>query len=105
MSYKDQSDVFYESPHAYLLRYFPPVVNHTFPPSRLPRTMAGQIGDVEWEHEWPLYLVMYGSLVESRGVKDLILDRGYINVWEGGSGLGEERRQGKMIIWKYRNFI
>jgi phosphatidylinositol glycan class B len=66
----------------------------------MPRTVPGG-GDVRWDHEWPVYVVMFGSLLECDGVKDLLLDKGYRPVWAGGSGLGEGRRKGKVHVWKY----
>jgi len=113
--YKDQTDVFYESPLEYLKTRFPPDVNLTFPPSSYPCSPPGFpeksiIGDEEthveesekWKHEWPEYLVMFGHLLESPGIREyLTKTMRYKIVWRAGYGFDEEpNRSGGVFVLK-----
>ncbi|KAI8989716.1 glycosyltransferase family 22 protein [Trametes punicea] len=103
-TYKDQTDVFYESPLQYLTTRFPEQVAATFPPSPLPRFMPGlDTGELyPWRHEWPQNLVFFGALLETPGVRQLLLDLGYNEVWKAEYGWeGDDRRKGGVRVWRY----
>ncbi|OSD08566.1 glycosyltransferase family 22 protein [Trametes coccinea BRFM310] len=101
--YKDQTDVFYESPLEYLKTRFPHHVNVAFPPSPLPRSKPGLDTDelYPWRHEWPQNLVFFGALLEQPGVRELFLDLGYREVWKAEYGWeGDGRRKGGVRVWR-----
>lgn len=98
--YRDQTDVFYDSPITYLNTQFPPRVDRSFPPSPTPISYPGQF-TVEWKHEWPKYLVLFGALLKDTQVENLLDELGYIQVWESGNGLEEDpRRRGGVVVLK-----
>ena len=112
--YQDQTDVFYRFPLDYLKTRFPPDVNVAFPPSSYPcsppglpkepttgseETRAEESG--KWKHEWPEYLVMFGHLLDSPGVREyLTVTMRYKIVWkEGGYGSDDEpKRSGGVFV-------
>ena len=101
--YKDQTDVFYDSPVEYLRTRFPQSLDRTYPPSPHPSTRPGesrQVGNVhDWQHEWPEYLVMFGALLREPGVADLLLEKGYKLVWHENYGWeGDSRRRGGVVV-------
>ena len=113
--YKDQTDVFYESPLEYLKTRFPPDVDLTFPPSSYASSPPGlperQItGEEEthveesekWKHEWPEYLVMFGHLLDYPGIREyLTKTMRYKIVWQAGYGFDEEpNRSGGVFVLK-----
>lgn len=113
--YKDQTDVFYESPLEYLETRFPPDVDLTFPPSGYPSSPPGlpkkQVtGEEEahveergrWKHEWPEYLVMFGRLLDTPGIREyLTKTMRYKIVWRAGYGFDEEQnRSGGVFVLK-----
>ncbi|KAF9649566.1 hypothetical protein BDM02DRAFT_3094507 [Thelephora ganbajun] len=113
--YKDQTDIFYESPLEYLKTRFPPDVDLTFPPSSYPSSPPGLpekliIGDGDtyveesekWKHEWPEYLVMFGHLLDSPGIREyLTKTMWYKVVWRAGYGFDEEsNRSGGVFVLK-----
>jgi len=112
--YKDQTDVFYESPLEYLKTRFPPDVDLTFPPSSYPcsppgppeKPIAGDEVHVEesekWKHEWPEYLVMFGHLLDSPGIHQYLTKTMRYNVvWWAGYGFDEEpNRSGGVFVLK-----
>ena len=106
-AYRDQTDVFYAAPLAYLLTRFPPSVDPRFPPSPYPSTPPGTpaslaIRDGGWAHAWPSHLVFFGALLEHEGVERLLRARGYGEVWRAGNGLEEDRRRrGGVRVWRY----
>ncbi|KAF9227834.1 hypothetical protein BS17DRAFT_693434 [Gyrodon lividus] len=115
--YKDQTDVFFESPISYIETHFPAHVDPTFPPSPYPssvpnasfiqtlRTVESQSGswDLGWRHEWPRYIVCFGALLEEPRMRVLLEGNGYIEVWKGGwEGEGEGKRRGGVRVWKHR---
>jgi len=103
-NYRDQTDIFYESPFDYLQTYFPPEVNTSFPPSPLPSLPPGVVimGDITWKHEWPRYLIMFGVLLEDYGVRQILEDRGYNEVWKAGRKWeGDGKRKGGARVWKF----
>ena len=111
--YKDQTDIFYESPLEYLRTRFPPDVDLTFPPSGYPHSPPGlpeNVGDEEvhveerekWNHEWPEYLVMFGHLLDSPGIHEYLTKTMRYNiVWRAGYGFDEEpNRSGGVFVLK-----
>jgi len=113
--YKDQTDVFYDSPLEYLKARFPPDVNLTFPPSSYPCSPPGVpeksiVNDKEthveesekWKHEWPEYLVMFGHLLDSPGIREYLTETmRYKIVWRAGYGFDEEpNRSGGVFVLK-----
>jgi phosphatidylinositol glycan class B len=113
--YRDQTDVFYESPLEYLKTRFPADVDLTFPPSSYPCSPPNlpekpATDDEErhveesdkWKHEWPEYLVMFGHLLDSPGVrKYLTRTMRYKIVWRAGYGFDEEpNRSGGVFVLK-----
>ena len=109
--YKDQTDVFYDSPLDYLKTRFPSDVDLTFPPSPYPYTPPGRlvVGNEEtrvenwkWKHEWPEYLVTFGHLLDSPGIREyLTRTMRYKIVWRDGSGFDEEpKRSGGVFVLK-----
>ncbi|EJF66110.1 hypothetical protein DICSQDRAFT_97929 [Dichomitus squalens LYAD-421 SS1] len=104
VGYKDQTDVFYEDPVKYLETHFPHHVNPNFPPSPLPRSRPGVAADATypWRHEWPQSLVFFGALLEENGVRDLLIQLGYKEVWHVGSLWEEDsRRRGGVHVWQH----
>ncbi|KAI0309180.1 glycosyltransferase family 22 protein [Amylostereum chailletii] len=107
-AYRDQTDVFYASPAAYLAAHFPPRVDARFPPSPRPTTPPGTVlsaADAAWAHAWPSHLVFFGALLRDDGGADVrprLEGLGYREVWAAGSGLEEDRRRrGGVRVWKY----
>jgi len=101
--YKDQTDIFYDSPISYLQSRFPPTVNPHFPPSVKPFTLPGQPGadQHDWTHEWPEYLVMFGALLEDTQVAELLRNKGYRTTWHEERGWeGDSRRRGGVVVLK-----
>jgi phosphatidylinositol glycan class B len=107
-TYKDQTDVFYDSPVEYFQRYFPAQVNITFPPSPYPSTTPGAVvhvtnGDIgPWKHEWPQLLVTFGILWENQEVRALLKSRGYNEIWRAGwRWEGEGKRKGGVTVLRH----
>lgn len=113
-AYKDQTDIFFDSPQDYLLTYFPSEVNDSFPPSSFPASIPGAPPPVPkilsssnkaiypWKHEWPLYFVLFGDLLLQDGVKTLLERNGYDEVWKAGREWeGEGKRKGGVRVWKW----
>ncbi|KAI0372949.1 glycosyltransferase family 22 protein [Pilatotrama ljubarskyi] len=106
-AYKDQTDVFYESPLQYLKTRFPDRVDASFPPSPLPRSQPGTDthGMYPWRHEWPQNLVFFGALLEQPGVHELLVGLGYGEVWRAEHGWeGDSRRKGGVRVWRYKPY-
>ncbi|KAI0672934.1 glycosyltransferase family 22 protein [Trametes maxima] len=104
--YKDQTDIFYESPLDYLKTRFPLRVNPAFPPSSHPRSRPGVDMHEQhpWRHEWPQNLVFFGALLQQPEVQDLLLALGYGEVWRAEHGWeGDDRRKGGVRVWRYRD--
>lgn len=101
--YRDQADVFYESPITYLKERFPPRVDHSFPPSPAPISFPGQFA-VDWRHEWPKHLVVFGALFLDQEVEQLLIqDLGYVVVWQEGNGIEEDsRRRGGVSVLRVK---
>ena len=107
-TYRDQTDVFYESPSFYLLNYFPRGVDSVFPPSPTPSTTPGNPDGSHgnWKHEWPSHLVFFESLIQDRSegktVQLILSSNGYVEVGRGGNGWEEDsRRRGDVLVWEY----
>jgi phosphatidylinositol glycan class B len=101
---QDQTSVFYESPRGYLELYFPQEVDPSFPPSPFPASIPGVTtrGKDVWEHRWPKYLVLFGSLLGEDGVRLLLEGKGYGEIWKAGREWeGEGKRQGGVRVWRY----
>lgn len=102
-SYRDQTDVFFEAPALYLRERFPSAVDPTFPPSPFPSSDPRSLAATEhaWKHEWPRYLVLFGALLEERGVRDVMGEKGYREVWRRGRDWeGEGKRKGGVRVWR-----
>ena len=112
--YKDQTTVFFDSPTTYLGTYFPETIDPSFPPSPSPTSIPGlpapeptlsKTGRLlyPWRHEWPPHLVFFGHLLKQEGVKTLLQEKGYKEVWKGGREWeGEGNRLGGVRIWKWQ---
>ena len=108
-TYRDQTDVFFDSPLNYLQTYFPAKVNPLFPhspfPSSLPSAPAPSLNSSDiypWIHEWPRYLVFFGVLLQEEGVRELLEQQGFREVWKRGRGWeGEGHRKGGVLVWKW----
>jgi phosphatidylinositol glycan class B len=56
----------------------------------------------DWKHEWPQNLVMFGALLEEPNVRQILMEKGYVQVWYGINGWEEdERRRGGVVVWKW----
>jgi phosphatidylinositol glycan class B len=108
-TYRDQTTVFFASPHAYLKERFPQSVDPTYPLSPFPTSVPGVLqsavepNQYPWVHEWPQYLVFFGALLHEKGVKGLLEERGYTEVWTAGRAWeGDcDERKGGVKVWKY----
>lgn len=114
--YRDQTDLFFESPIGYVLSHFPSQVDPSFPPSPFPSSVPDAsfvsiLGEIEsrnsswdmgWRHEWPKYIVMFGALLQEPGMLSLLQEKGYREIWKGGREWdGDERRKGGVRVWEY----
>ncbi|KZS96324.1 glycosyltransferase family 22 protein [Sistotremastrum niveocremeum HHB9708] len=101
--YRDQTDLFFESPIAYLTTHFPRNVNSSFPPSLRPASLPGRPSrKADWIHEWPSHLVFFGALLDNPGVKDLFTRLGYREVWSSTAWWEEDPRRRKGVkVWDY----
>jgi phosphatidylinositol glycan class B len=108
-TYRDQTGVFFDSPHDYLQTYFPSKVNPLFPPSPFPTSIPGvpapslsNSDAYPWTHEWPRYLVFFGALLREEGVRTLLEEKGFREVWKKGREWeGEGYRTGGVRVWKW----
>ncbi|KAL4067708.1 glycosyltransferase family 22 protein [Scleroderma citrinum] len=118
--YRDQTDVFFASPVAYLQSHFPVQVNTSFPPSPYPSSVPDasfvssvsaielhkRSWDLGWQHEWPKYIVIFGALLGEPGILPLFQGKGYHEVWKGGwEWEGEGKRQKGVRVWQHGGFI
>ncbi|KAI0691035.1 glycosyltransferase family 22 protein [Cytidiella melzeri] len=102
-NYKDQTDIFYESPIEYLRGRFPASVDVEFAPSPKPFAEPGQPPSetYDWRHEWPEYLVMFGALLDDLEVSKLLREKGYREIWHKEHGWeGDSRRRGGVTVMK-----
>ncbi|KAF8226733.1 glycosyltransferase family 22 protein [Tricholoma matsutake] len=108
-TYRDQTDSFFDSPHNYLQTCFPSEVDPLFSPSPFPTSIPGVTTPslsgpdaYPWAHEWPQYLVFFGSLLQQEGVRELLEQRGFREVWKKGREWeGEGHRKGGVRVWKW----
>jgi len=113
-TYKDQTNVFFESPKEYFLTYFPSSVDPFFPSSPFPTSIPGAPAPVPtlsessgkfiypWKHEWPRYLVFFGNLLSHEGIQILLEEKGYREVWSAGRDWeGEGDRRGGVRVWQW----
>lgn len=116
--YKDQTDIFFEAPLEYMRTHFPSRVDTSYPPSPFASSVPNVTfvetlqmveqnsgsWDLGWRHEWPQYLVLFGTLLREQGVLDLFQDQGYEEVWKGGfEWEGEGQRRGAVRVWKHNH--
>lgn len=107
-TYRDQTDIFFDSPVEYIQNNFPAEVDTNFPPSSLPNSTPGAAVQVAnnstgpWKHEWPQVLVMFGILLEDQDVRALLKSRGYSEVWSSGwRWEGEGKRKGGVKVLRH----
>jgi len=100
-TYRDQTRVFYDDPIAYLRRRFPRRVDRHFPPSPQPTTPPGQL-PVSWSHSWPSHFVLFGALLDIKGVRELLEETGYREDTRFINGFEEdEKRRGGVQLWRW----
>jgi phosphatidylinositol glycan class B len=58
---------------------------------------------MNWRHEWPKHLVLFGSLLDVTGVRDVLQDLGYEEIWSAGRWWegDEDERKGGVRVWKF----
>ncbi|KAJ6502310.1 glycosyltransferase family 22 protein [Mycena sanguinolenta] len=105
-TYRDQTTVFFASPHMYLNERFPQSVDPAYPLSPFPTSVPGAIAEPNqypWVHEWPQYLVFFGALLREQGVQQLLEERGYSEVWTAGRAWeGDcDERKGGIRVWRH----
>ena len=110
-TYKDQADIFYDSPVKYMQHHFPAEVDTSFPASPYPNSAPGAAVRVThsatgpWKHEWPELLVVFGVLLEDGDVKALLESRGYGEVWSAGwRWEGEGKRKGGVKVLRHSKY-
>ncbi|KAJ7272017.1 glycosyltransferase family 22 protein [Mycena haematopus] len=109
VTYRDQTTVFFASPHMYLNERFPQSVDSAYPLSPFPTSVPGAIQSTAepdqypWVHEWPQYLVFFGALLHEQGVRQLLEERGYTEIWMAGRAWeGDcDERKGGVKVWKH----
>ncbi|KAF9448878.1 glycosyltransferase family 22 protein [Macrolepiota fuliginosa MF-IS2] len=110
-TYRDQTDIFFDSPRTYITSTFPDDVNPEFPRSPYPASTPGvpplsssDGGGYPWRHTWPRYLVFFGALLDKPGMMELLEEKGYVEVWRRGrdwEGGGE--RTGGVRVWRWQD--
>lgn len=112
-TFKDQTNVFFESPDNYIQTYFPKHVNPDFPLSTFPTSLSGvssppSVVDASgkilypWKHEWPTHLIFFGDLLREEGIHDTLKKQGYKEIWKAGREWeGEGKRKGGVRVWKW----
>lgn len=96
--------------------HFPSHVDTSYPPSAFPSSVpnvkfvetlqvveqSSRSWDLGWQHEWPQYIVLFGTLLREPGVLDLFRNQGYEEAWKGGfEWEGEGQRRGAVRVWKH----
>lgn len=57
-----------------------------------------------WRHEWPRHLVFFGHLLQQDGVRPLLQEKGYQEVWRAGRAWeGQGSRKGGVRVWKWQS--
>ncbi|KAJ1310027.1 hypothetical protein OPQ81_006780 [Rhizoctonia solani] len=102
-TYTSQTDVFFETlgPIRYLDRYFPLLVDPTFPPSPKPFTTPGSSPPTQgWNHTWPSHFIMFGALENlssSTEIQETVGQKlrrmGYEVIWRVSNGWEEDSRR------------
>ncbi|KAH8827042.1 glycosyltransferase family 22 protein [Flagelloscypha sp. PMI_526] len=102
-TYYDQTKIFFKDPLLYFSHHFPKSVNTNFPKSAYPATPPGSVPSMNWRHEWPKHLVLFGALLDVTGVRDVLQDLGYEEVWSAGRWWegDEDERKGSVRVWKF----
>ncbi|KAI5479635.1 GPI mannosyltransferase 3 [Pseudohyphozyma bogoriensis] len=77
VTYRDQTNIFYDSPIRYLQDRFPPLVDPSFPPSpfTFPSSSTKTVeypNDLGWRHTWPSHVVVFDVLLRDEGVQELL---------------------------------
>jgi len=110
LTYRDQTDLFFNEPIDYITTAFPRNVDPGFPrspyPTSIPDTypQANTEMSYPWKHEWPRHLVFFGALLRRQGVREILEEKGYKKVWAGGSEWeGEGERKGGVQVWSWRD--
>ncbi|KAM0786678.1 hypothetical protein ACM66B_002125 [Microbotryomycetes sp. NB124-2] len=123
-TYRDQSDVFYESPATYLFERFPREVDPEFPPSPviLPDELARLQRDgktPDWRHEWPSHIVVFEALLQTSvekqlvspansnatlTIRDVLAQNGYVEIKRLWNSVWheDERRRGDVVVLRWR---
>ncbi|KIK59538.1 glycosyltransferase family 22 protein [Collybiopsis luxurians FD-317 M1] len=104
-TYRDQTTIFFDDPYRYLIDRFPPIVDPSFPISQNPASIPGQTtSNNAWSHEWPKCLILFGALLEEPGVREILVGKGYEEVWRRGrSWEGDiDERKGGVRVWKWK---
>ncbi|KXN91514.1 GPI mannosyltransferase 3 [Leucoagaricus sp. SymC.cos] len=108
--YRDQTDLFFDSPLDYIASTFPRIVNPEFPrstyPASAPETPSPNDSGIlyPWKHEWPRYLVFFGALLQREGVQEVFEEKGYVEVWrKGREWEGEGERKGGVCVWSWQD--
>ncbi|KAK7037923.1 mannosyltransferase [Favolaschia claudopus] len=111
-TYRDQSTVFFAAPLQYLKERFPQKVDATYPLSPfptsvpgMPQSTAGGLTEYPWAHHWPRYLAFFGALLREEGVRQLLEERGYSEIWSAGRAWegDSDERKGGVKVWKHIN--
>jgi phosphatidylinositol glycan class B len=110
-TYRDQTDMFFESPLSYFEATFPRNVDPEFPRSPYPASIPGMFSAKDsggepypWRHTWPRYLVFFGTLLERPEIKEFLEGKGYTEVWKKGRiWEGEGERRGGVRVWTWQS--
>lgn len=111
-TYRDQTDIFFDSPLTYITLTFPEVVDRAFPLSPFPTSKPGlsplDFNGAEelypWQHSWPRHLVFFGALLQKPGVKGILEQNGYVETYyRGREWEGEGERKGGVRVWSWQN--
>lgn len=110
LTYRDQTDLFFNEPIDYITTTFPRNVDPGFPRSPYPTSIPDTYPQVAtempypWKHEWPRHLVFFGALLRRKGMQEILEEKGYKKVWAGGSEWeGEGQRKGGVQVWSWWN--
>lgn len=110
-TYRDQTDIFFDSPTTYFNKTFPESVDPEFPPSysstpgvSFARDLDQDVSAYPWRHTWPRHLVLFGALLEKSNVKEVLEEKGYVEIWRRGREWeGEGQRKGGVRVWTWQD--
>jgi phosphatidylinositol glycan class B len=72
------------------------------PASVLPSSESSTQPPYPWRHEWPRFFIFFGRLLLEPGVRDILEEQGYKEVWKAGREWeGEGHRKGGVKIWEW----